>query len=402
MKVGILGGGQLGLMLAEAVLRLGHDPVVYDPSPSSPCARRLAGTVRGAFDDLDALQRFVDGVDRLTYESENLPTAALRQVRGLHKVWPSLDVLEIVQDRVHEKRFLRRHELPHAMWWEVPTLAALPRVVAAAAEGRELPPLVLKTATGGYDGKGQHRIDDPADLAGLVATAAGRAGRWVLEERVGIGLEVSCIVARDAAGAVQTFPVFENLHRDHILDVTVVPARIAPAVAEAVREVAVRCAEAMDVRGLLTTEFFLLREPGLGSGPEVDGWHLRVNEFAPRTHNSGHVSRAACGVSQFEALARLLVDAPVPSLDLLPGSAWAMGQLLGRLWDQQGVGDGALSWSALAHHPDVVEVYDYGKRPPRPQRKMGHCIARGDTPEAAAEAVEAFRRALVGGSSTAG
>jgi len=245
-------------------------------------------------------------------------------------------------------------------------------------------PCIAKSALGGYDGKGQHRLTSEADLAALPEAAPGG---WVLEEVLALEAEVSCIVASDGAQAF-TFPVFENVHRHHILDLTLLPARVAPEVRDEARRVALGIARALEVRGLLTVEFFL--------GAGRDGvTRLYVNELAPRVHNSGHVTRQACTVSQFDALARILAGVPLHEPKLHSGG-WCMGQLLGDVWLAQGRDGGPLDLSAWRHFPDVVDVYVYGKRHARPNRKMGHFVVRADTPDAAQVRALAFREALLG------
>ncbi len=393
MRVGVLGGGQLGLMLAESVHALGHDVAIFAPGPGTPAERRLPDVTVAPFEDTEALSTFFARCDVVTYESENTPVAPLRAVgeRALAKLRPGLHVLEVVQDRTREKAFCVRTGLPCAAHRVLDDIAELPR--AASEMGF---PFILKTARGGYDGKGQYRIDGLRDLGELPPLRDHAPGRWVVEEVVDLVLEVSCIVARrrtPEGEQVEAFPIFENDHRDHVLDVTVLPARITPAQAELARGLAIEAARALDVEGLLTTEFFLVRDPGRGPACEVDGLHLRVNEFAPRTHNSGHVTRRACTLSQFDQQARLLLGLPPVPPRPLPGGH-AMAQLLGEVWLAQDRQD-SLDLASWAHHLDVLEVYLYGKQGVRPKRKMGHLIARGIDAAGAESAALAFRDALM-------
>jgi 5-(carboxyamino)imidazole ribonucleotide synthase len=374
--VGILGGGQLGVMLGESLLHLNCEVVVLDPDLESPALARLPHVKTAAYDDSTALAELFGRCEVVTFDSENIPFQPL-QPHAEHLL-PPLSVLATSQDRAKEKTFLAEHGFPHVAHRIVPLGAD----VRAAA--RELGfPCIAKSSLGGYDGKGQYRLETEADLAQLPTQARGG---WVLEERITLRTELSCIVAREANGAELCFPVFENLHTAHILDLTVVPARVALPLEEEATQVALKVARALKVVGLLTVEFFV--------GDGRAGQHqLYVNELAPRTHNSGHVTRQACTFSQFDALARILAGAPLSPPRLHPG-AWCMGNLLGEVWLSQGRSGGALNLRAWERFPDVVDVLLYGKHQARPGRKMGHFVVRADTPERAMERARAFRAAL--------
>lgn len=375
--VGILGGGQLGLMLAESLDRLGQGVVVLEKDPDSPCAQRRSNVLRAGADDPVALKDFFSRVDVATFDSENTPAAPL--VPWANQLAPSLRVLELTQDRAKEKTFLRDAGFRTVKFEVVPVGGD----VKAAVKKFGLP-CIVKSVLGGYDGKGQHRVLTPAGLDALPHSAPGG---WVLEEVLELESEVSCLVARDAKSAV-SFPIFENLHAHHILDLTVIPARIDPVLQDEARKVADGIARALGLVGLLTVEFFI------GTGRDGER-RLYVNELAPRTHNSGHVTRQACTVSQFDALARILAGVPVVQPEVHRG-AWCMGQLLGEVWLAQGRTGGALDLTAWKDFPDVVDVYVYGKREARPTRKMGHFVVHADTPERAMERAVLFRDRLRG------
>ena len=375
VAVGILGGGQLGLMLAESLRKLDEDAWVLEPDPEAPCALRLSNVVPRPFTDAEALAGFFGRVRVATYDSENIPSSALTPHAA--QLAPSLRVLRVSQDRAQEKRFLEEGGFGPVQH----RVVAPGEDVAAAARAFGFP-LIAKAALGGYDGKGQYRLRTEADLAHLPPTAPGG---WVLEEVLALRGELSCIVARSAE-ADFTFPVFENLHRDHILDLTVLPARLDPGWQVEARRTALAIARALDVTGLLTVEFFL--------GTGRDGVErLFVNELAPRVHNSGHVTRQACTVSQFDALARILTGTPLTAPELHAG-AWCMGQLLGDVWLAQGRRGGPLDLSAWRAFPEVVDVYLYGKREARQRRKMGHFVVHAPTADEAVAKALAFRAAL--------
>ncbi|MHB2018152.1 MAG: 5-(carboxyamino)imidazole ribonucleotide synthase [Candidatus Xenobia bacterium] len=372
-RVGILGGGQLGAMLLESLYELGAEAVVYDPDAEAPAARRVRNAICAPWDDRDALRKFYSQCDIATYEFENVPADAVRGAPV--PVLPGPGVLDVTQHRVREKSFCQSHGLPHVRFEPVTSRAELPQAVARFGT-----PALLKTARGGYDGHGQFR------LAGGELPAVDDG---VLEELLELDLEVSCIVARPQHGEEVVFPVFENEHRNHILDFTTVPATVPPAVAREVQRLARQAARDLDVRGLLTTEFFLTRRaPVRSSGLQAEGWHIYVNEFAPRPHNSGHVTRVACAMSQFDALARILLDVPLQEPELL-GPAFCMGNLLGEVWSGS-----ELSLESWREFPEVREVVLYGKTRVAPRRKMGHFTVAAATPDAARERAVAFRRSL--------
>lgn len=375
-RVGILGGGQLGLMVAESLRKLDAEVLVLEPDPGAPCALRLAGVMQAAFDDTQALGRFFSRVDVATFDSENIPAGPLTPWAA--QLAPSLEVLRVSQDRAQEKTFLSARGFRPV----VHQVVAPGADVRAAARAFGLP-CIAKSVLGGYDGKGQFRLKSEGDVAGLPERAAGG---WVLEEVLALEAELSCIVAR-AGGEAFPFPVFENQHTHHVLDLTVLPARVDEALQAEARATALEVARALDVTGLLTVEFFV--------GRGRDGVRrLFVNELAPRVHNSGHVTRQACTVSQFDALARVLAGVPLTPPELHPGG-WCMGQLLGDVWLAQGRQGGPLDLSAWRDFPEVVDVYLYGKRAAHPGRKMGHFVTHAPTAAQAAERALAFRAALM-------
>ncbi len=380
------------MMLAESVVRLGGAPVVYDPDPEAPACRAARLQVQGAWNDDARLAEFVAMCDVVTYEFENVDSEPLRPFVGRVPIHPSVDVLAVAQNRVREKQFLRDHALPHVRFAVADTVETFR--AAATAFGF---PFIVKTARGGYDGKGQWRVDGPSSMEAFVQSASRDGVAFVpvvLEEVVDMVLEASCIVARDASGVEVSFPVFENVHQDHILDTTVVPASVSAAVATAMREIAVRSARELDLVGLLTTEFFVGR-PGVGvtSGVDVEDMRIFVNEFAPRPHNSGHVTRSACTASQYDLLARVLLGVPLTEPRMVAPGAFAMANLLGDVWLAQGRTED-LDLAPWRDHPDVVDVVLYGKRGAAMRRKMGHAVTYGaDGVTARAKAV-AFREAL--------
>ncbi len=366
--IGVLGSGQLGRMLALAAGRLGYRVHTYSPEPDSPTGHVADAEIVGSYDDLDALRRFADGVDAVTFEFENVPSASVAAIAERAVVRPAGSVLHTTQHRGREKAFLSGAGLPVAPHVAVGTLDDL-----TAALARLGLPAVLKTASFGYDGKGQARIDRAEDAA----AAWDRLGRQpaVLEAFIDFERELSVVAARGHDGAFAHYGVIENAHARHILDVSMAPARVPPPVERDALAIARAALEALDVVGVLCVELFLTR----------DG-RVLVNELAPRTHNSGHLTIDACATSQFEQQLRAVCGLPLGATDLVRPAA--MANLLGDLWQ-----DGEPRWADALARPGV-RLHLYGKRDAKPGRKMGHLTALADTPEAAAALVREARTAL--------
>lgn len=369
--VGVLGSGQLGRMFALAARRMGYRVHTYSPEEDSPTGHVADVEVSAAYDDLDRLRDFARGLDVLTFEFENVPRAALDTVAEIVPIRPGAEALWISQNREREKEFLRKVKVPVAGWASVHSEEDLARAVAAVGT-----PAVLKTAAFGYDGKGQVSIATSSSAAGASAAWAS-LGRvpCVLEAFVDFQREVSVIAARGADGEVAVFPVFENVHARHILDVTAAPAALSPSEEEQAHEVTRTILDALSYVGVLCIELFHDR----------DG-RLLVNEIAPRPHNSGHLTIDACVTSQFEQQLRAVCGLPLGSTELLRPAA--MVNLLGDLW-----AGGAPRWEKACAMPGVA-LHLYGKKEPRPGRKMGHLTALAKAPDEARRRVLSARAAL--------
>jgi 5-(carboxyamino)imidazole ribonucleotide synthase len=383
-RVGILGGGQLALMLAESLVALGADPAIYEPDADAPARRRFARGASRPYEDSAALRAFLDGCDVVTYEFENVPATAVREAGSATPLLPSLTVLETCQDRVREKQAIRAAGAPTVAFAAVPDRRGLP--IALQAFGL---PAIVKTTAGGYDGKGQRRYQRLSELR-EEHFPSGRS--LVIEEPIEIEREVSCIVARRGAEVV-SLPLFENQHAEHILDVTLCPARLPPAAARKVRTIAEGLAGALAVEGLLSVEFFVGRgRPGHGVPLPGTRQRLYVNEMAPRPHNSGHVSRIACDRSQFDLLARALVGWPLGKPRLVERGVAFMANLLGGRWPLPT--DEPRVFGAIAADPSVRELYLYGKLEPHAGRKMGHLSGVARSARSALDEAERLRRGI--------
>lgn len=366
--VGVLGTGQLGRMFAIAARRMGYRVHAFSPDRDTPTGQVADVEITAGFDDLDALRAFASRVDVVTFEFENVPSASVEAVAEHVPVRPSGAVLHVTQHRAREKIFLARAGLPVTPFALVETEADLASAVATLGV-----PAVLKTASFGYDGKGQVKIQD----AGSAVAAWETIGRQpaVLEAFIDFDREVSVIAARSVAGDVVDYGVIENAHARHILDVSIAPAPVEPRVAREATRIARATLEALDVVGVLCVEMFLTR----------DG-RLLVNELAPRPHNSGHLTFDAAITSQFEQQLRAVCGLPLGSTALVRPAA--MANLLGDLW-----AEGEPDWAAACRFPDV-KLHLYGKTAARAGRKMGHLTALAETPGEAARVARAARAAL--------
>jgi len=367
--IGILGGGQLGRMFAIAARRMGYRVHALDPARDCPAGQVADVEWIAPYEDVETARRFAEAVDVVTFEFENVPSETLAAVSELKPVHPSPTVLDTCRHRLREKTFLEGHGFPVARFAAVQSVEELRGALARIGA-----PAVLKTATFGYDGKGQVRIDDPAEAERAFATMGQKLG--VLEAFVPFSCELSVVIARGASGEMATFPVTENRHARHILDVSVAPADITDRTRARAVELARDVAQALDVVGVLAVEMF-----HLGNGD------LIVNELAPRPHNSGHYTFDACVTDQFEQQLRAVCGLPLGDPTLLRPAA--MANLLGDLWEE-----GEPRWEKALAYPDV-KLHLYGKAEARVGRKMGHLTAMAETGEKAAERVLAARRALV-------
>ena len=367
--IGILGGGQLGRMSAIAARRLGYKVRTYDPSAGA-CAAGIADEhVTADWNDTAALTRFAQGCGRITLEFENIPPATVEFVAKSVPSHPSAHVLATCQNRRREKEFLRASGIPCANFAVVSSLTELQAAVKTVGF-----PCVLKTADFGYDGKGQVKLPTAeADLAVAWDKIGGAVG--VLEAWVPFQMEISVLVARTIDGRTAVYDPAENIHRNHILHLSISPARIAEATATEARALARRIAEKIHLVGLLAVEMFV-----------KDG-RIVVNELAPRPHNSGHQTFDANETSQFEQHIRAVCGLPLGGTKPLAPSA--MVNLLGDVWRNGQEPD----WTKVLADPSAkLHLYDKGKA--APGRKMGHITVTAPTIEDAIRRAEALHAAL--------
>lgn len=367
--IGVLGSGQLGRMFAIAARELGYRIQIYSPDNDTPAGHIADREWSAGYDDLDKVREFARGVDVVTFEFENVLSVTTAAVAQIVPVRPDGRVLHTTQQRLREKTFLHDNGFPVTPFHRITSLAEL----QAAARGLGLP-AVLKTASFGYDGKGQTKLRNESELANAFAALNGAEG--IYEAFVDFEKEVSVVAARTLGGEFKAFPVFENSHSNHILDVTLAPAAISEKLAREAAELARGILEKLEVVGLLTVEMFVTKEG-----------RLLVNELAPRTHNSGHLTIDACVTSQFEQQVRAVCGLPLGSTELRAPAA--MANLLGHLWRK-----GEPNWAAALEDP-AVKLHLYGKAEARVGRKMGHLTATGTTAKEAVERVAQARERLL-------
>ncbi|HNC23003.1 MAG TPA: 5-(carboxyamino)imidazole ribonucleotide synthase [Opitutaceae bacterium] len=365
--IGVLGGGQLGRMLAQAATRMGYRVHVFEPQPHCPAGAVAHREVNAAYEDVAALSAFARECDVVTYEFENVPAGPLKQIAELTQLLPHWSVLETAQNRSREKRWLREQGIPHAPFVEVPPGGDLVGAIKSIGV-----PCVAKTASFGYDGKGQVKVRTETDV--MSAQVMFRGLPAVVEQFIPFACEVSAVVARSADGEIRVFPVAENIHTNHILDFSIVPARVPAEVIARTEVLARRIATAIGLVGVMGVECFV----------KQDG-EVLVNELAPRTHNSGHYTMDACATSQFEQQVRAICGLPLGDPTLI--SPAVMVNILGDAWES-----GEPKWDQLLAEPSA-RLHLYGKAEARPGRKMGHfTVLARDAETALAKARELKER----------
>jgi 5-(carboxyamino)imidazole ribonucleotide synthase len=367
--LGVLGSGQLGRMFTLAARSMGYRVHTFSPEEDTPTGQVADVEVTASYEDLEALRAFAGRVEVVTFEFENVPIEAIDAVEALVPVRPSGVALHTAQQRAREKTFLADRGFPTAPFARAITLDELWDGVARIGT-----PAVIKTAVWGYDGKGQHRVTTPADVEHIWSALGHQEA--VIEKFIDLQAELSVVAARGLDGEIVEYIPFENRHRNHILDVTTVPAAIPPGVEERAREITRAILEELQYVGVLCVEFFL----------STSG-ELLVNELAPRPHNSGHLTIDAAVTSQFEQQVRAICGLPLGSPELLRPAA--MANLLGDLW-----ADGEPNWVAACRFAET-KLHLYGKEHARPGRKMGHLTALGRTAQEAQDRVVAARDALL-------
>ncbi len=350
--IGIVGGGQLGRMMALSARYMGFRVGVLDPTPDCPTAQVADFQVTADYDDTAAIRELAEKSDVLTYEFENVNADAIDEVRSLASAPQGTDLLRVTQDRVNEKQFVNDHGTPTAPWKAVNSVEELEAALEEIGY-----PAVLKTRSGGYDGHGQSVLKSESDLDQVraQAIAEGTFPASILEGFVDFAFEASILVAGNGVDYV-TFPIVRNEHRNNILHMTIAPAEVSDDVAKAARELALRLARGFKLAGILAIELFV-----------TENGEVIVNELAPRPHNSGHYTIEACSFDQFDAHVRGICGWPLEQPQLLKPAV--MVNVLGQHVEP--------TRALIADHPEW-NVHDYCKASVRHDRKMGHITVLTD------------------------
>ena len=372
--LGCLGGGQLGRMFVHAAQAMGYKVLVLDPDGRGPAAQAADDVIVAAYDDGAAIAAFGNRVAAVTTEFENVPASTLEALAAMVPTRPSAAVVRIAQDRRKEKRFFAEHGLPVGEFVVIERAEHLRDAPAALFPG------ILKTATLGYDGKGQQRVTSAAHA--LLGWMSMKQAPCMLEALIPFDLEISVLAARSVNGDIRVWPVQENQHVNGILDLTLVPARIDDVLRDKARALARELITALDYVGVLCVEMFVTENGVL------------LNEIAPRPHNSGHYTIEACVTSQFEQQVRVLAGAPLGDTSLVQPSV--MVNLLGDVWFDAGLGNIAPmqpAWAEVLALPGT-HLHLYGKAEPRKARKMGHVTCTAASLDDALQTAVAVKRAL--------
>jgi 5-(carboxyamino)imidazole ribonucleotide synthase len=355
-------------MFAIAARQMGYRVHTYSPETDTPTGQVADVEIAGSYQDLEAVRQFAQKVAAVTFEFENVPAACVEAAAEFAPVRPSGAVLHITQHRLREKTFLSENGFPTTRFLPARSLEELR--LAAESIGY---PVILKTAGSGYDGKGQVKAHNLCEAEAAFRTAGEQ--EVIVEAVVDFELEFSVVVARALDGSFSHWGAIENQHRQHILDLSLAPARMPKKLAARATEMARELVEKLDLIGVLCIEFFFTRKQ-----------EILVNELAPRPHNSGHLTINASRTSQFEQQLRAVCGLPLGSTEYL--SAAAMANLLGDLWK-----NGEPNWAAACGEPDV-KLHLYGKIEARSKRKMGHLTALAGSAEEAARRVTEARKRL--------
>jgi 5-(carboxyamino)imidazole ribonucleotide synthase len=333
-------------MFAIEARKMGYRVHTFSPDSDTPTGHISDDETTASYDDLDAVHKFAQGVDVVTFEFENVSAEAVKAASESVSVHPKGGILHTTQNRFREKSFLSLNGFPVAPFRHITTIDDLQRGVAELGT-----PAILKTAGFGYDGKGQSKINELGEIDSAFAAIDGRES--ILESFVDFEKEVSVVCARGQDGSFVHYGVIENEHENHILDISFAPAIVPETIYKDAVEITRSIAEVFGYIGTMCVEFFVTKDE-----------KLLVNEIAPRPHNSGHLTFGPCVTSQFEQQVRAVCGLPLGSTEFRRPSA--MANLLGGIWQ-----NGEPNWAAALSDPNV-NLHLYGKAQPRPGRKMGH------------------------------
>lgn len=371
-KIGIVGGGQLGKMMILDAKRLDYYFVILDPTPNCPASSIADEHIVAGFDDKEAMMELARKVDVVTYEFEHISVESLQMMeKEGHPVYPSSETLLHIQNKYHQKQWLQEHGLPVPEFYEINSLEELKQ-----AHEKLGYPFIVKTCTGGYDGKGNAVVEQ----AGEEEKAYEALGRGTLplmvEKLVPFEKEVSILVCQSLNGDISVFPIAENKHKNSILDLTTVPAKISKESEKKAMKIAEETCKVFKAYGMLCIELFVTKEGD-----------ILINELAPRPHNSGHYTIEGCYTSQYEQHIRAILGLPLGNAQLIRPTA--MKNIIGDV-----NGEGIVKGLDQAYQNPNVKIHIYGKETVSVGRKMGHITATADTLEEAIEAVNKAHEAI--------
>lgn len=351
--IGIMGGGQLGRMLAISAKRMGYKVAVLDPDLKCPTSQFADYHIKTAFTDTVGLEELAKISDVITTEFENVPSSSLKYLNEKTAVYPNFEAVKITQNRILEKTFFNNNNIPTTKFFVINSVNDIKNIDS------DLIPGILKTATLGYDGKGQITVKSQEELKSAFSQL--NEVPCILEKIVNLKLEVSIVVARNSFSKI-AYPVSENIHENGILDITIAPARISSELAHKITQISLDIIEKMDYIGILAIEFFIDKND-----------HILANEMAPRPHNSGHYSIEACITSQFEQQLRAVCNLKLGKTNLKSNAI--MLNLLGNRWPNENIPP---SWQIILEKYDNLKLHLYEKELAKIGRKMGHLTILGD------------------------
>lgn len=347
-KIGIIGGGQLGKMIAISAKEMGVNTTILDPNPDSPAFVVSDEKIIANYDDIKACDELISTCDIITYEFENVSLNSIKYIEKFRSVFPSSKILSISQNRIFEKQFFKDNKLPVAEF----KVVNKEKDIIEFCELYNFP-VVIKTATEGYDGKGQKIIKNFDEISSSYLEILEKNKQIIVEQFINFSKEVSIICSRDLSGKITSFPISENIHVNHILDKSIIPARISKNLETKINILSQIIVKKLELIGLICIEMFILGED------------IYINEIAPRPHNSGHYTLDACDISQFDQVVKILLGFDLTQPQLL--SPVVMFNILGDIWEE----NKNPNWKK-ALNISGSKLYLYGKKQPRIGRKMGH------------------------------
>ena len=368
--LGMLGGGQLGKFFVEAAHRMGYQVTVFDPDQESPAGKIANNHICSSFSDKSSLDLMINNCEAISTEFENIPSETIKYLEEKVRTHPNSEAISIVQRRLKEKEFIKSLELPIGHYEPIESAESL-----SSLEDKKIFPAILKQSKFGYDGKGQYHVNSLTETKAVLNES--NEDEFVLEKKLNLDKEISVILSRSSDGASKIFPVIENQHKEGILNLSIIPARVDEDFRKEAVSYALKIAKNLNYVGTIAVEFFISNNK------------LYINEVAPRPHNSGHFTLDACNVSQFDQQVFCLTNNNL--LDIILEQNAVMLNLLGDLWLKNGV---VVTPNFIEIEGQGINIHLYGKSEPRAGRKMGHITVVGENIEDLITKAEKIRSKL--------